>query len=269
EAVRQPVVVDNRPGAAGNIGAAIVAKVPADGYTLLFGHSAIFGTNPHVYRQVTFAPLRDFVAIAPVVKGYMFLYVPVSSPARNLQEFIALARKSPGALNYGSGGIGGMTHLAMESFKHKTGIDLVHVPHKGGGTSDVAQALIRGDLSTAFEFYTPSMGPARAGLRALAITSLKRNPAVPDVPTFAEQGVEGFEHYGWSGVFAPAGTPRQIIDMLNVEISRARASPEVQKAIYDTGAVEMTGSPAEFAAFVRKEYERGGQLVKLARVVPE
>jgi tripartite-type tricarboxylate transporter receptor subunit TctC len=264
EALHQPVIADNRPGAAGNIGADIVAKSPADGYTLLFGQNAIFGTNPHVYKQVPFDPRKDFVAVAPIVKGYMYLFVPASSPARNLQEFIALARRSPGALNYGSGGIGGMTHLAMESLKLQTGIDLVHIPYKGG-TAEVLQALIGGDLAAVFEFYTPVMAQVRAGrLKALGITSLKRNPAVPDIPTFAEQGVEGFEYYGWGGVFAPAGTPKQIVDRLNAEVSRARASPEVQKTIQDAGAIEMKGSPDEFAAFMQQEYERGARLVKLA-----
>jgi tripartite-type tricarboxylate transporter receptor subunit TctC len=125
--------------------------------------------------------------------------------------------------------------------------------------------LIGGDLAAAFEYYTPVMAQAKAGrLRALGITSLKRNPVVPDIPTFAEQGVQGFEHYGWAGVFAPAGTPKHVIDRLNAEISRARSSAEVQKTIQDAGAIEMKGSPTEFAAFVRGEYERGGRLVKLA-----
>jgi tripartite-type tricarboxylate transporter receptor subunit TctC len=264
EALEQPVVVDNRPGAAGNIGAGIVAKSPPDGYTLLSGHNAIFGTNPHVYKSVPFDPLRDFVAVAPIVKGYMYLFVPGSSPAGTLKEFIALAMRNPGALNYGSGGIGGITHLAMESLKHETGIDVVHIPYKGG-TPEVIRALIGGDLAAAFEFYTPVMAQARAGrLKVLGITSLKRNPAVPDIPTFAEQGVTGFEHYGWTGIFAPAGTPKHVVDRLNTEVSRARASPEVQKTIQDAGAIEMKGAPDEFAALVRQEYERGAKLVKLA-----
>jgi tripartite-type tricarboxylate transporter receptor subunit TctC len=264
EALKQPVVADNRPGAAGNIGADIVAKSPPDGYTLLLGHSAIFGTNPHVYRQVPFDARKAFVAVAPIVKGYMYLFVPASSPARNVQEFIALARKKPGSFNYGTSGIGTMTHLAMESLKHEAGSDLVHFPYNGG-PAEVVQALIAGDLDAAFEFYTPVMAQVRGGrLKALGITSLSRNSSVPDIPTFAEQGVEGFEYYGWGGVFVPAGTPRRIVDRLNAEVARARASPEVQKTIHDAGGIELKGSPEEFAAFVQFEYERGARLVKLA-----
>jgi tripartite-type tricarboxylate transporter receptor subunit TctC len=140
----------------------------------------------------------------------------------------------------------------------------MHIPYKGG-TVDVIQALLGGDLAAAFEYYTPVMAQAKAGrLRVLGVTSLERNPAAPDIPTFAEQGVQGFEHYGWVGVFAPAGTPQPIIDKLNAEIARVRASPEMQRTMHDAGVIEMKGSPAQFTAFVRKEYERGARLVKMA-----
>jgi len=264
ESLKQPVVVDNRPGAAGNIAADLVAKAPADGYTLLLGTPSIFGINPHLYKSLTFDAIKDFVAIAPIVRGYMYLFVPAQSEVQSLPHFVELARKRPGTFKYGSLGIGSTTHLAMEELKHRASIDMIHVPYKGG-TNDIVRDLIAQEIDAAFDFYTPVMAQVKAGrLRALAITSLIRNPAVPDIPTFAEHGFPGFEYTGWAGLFAPAGTPDAIVRRLASEVQRARESDEVQRTIREAGALELKGSPEDLSAFVRAEYEKGGRLVKIS-----
>jgi tripartite-type tricarboxylate transporter receptor subunit TctC len=230
----------------------------------LFGVSAIFSTNPHVYRKIPFDVRRDFAAVEPIVKGYPYLFVPATSPASSLQQFVELAKEKKGKMTYGSLGIGTNTHLAMEEFKHRAGIDLTHVPYKAG-TPEVIRALITGELDAAFDFYTPVMAQVKAGkLKALAIAAPTCNPAVPHIPTFAESGFPGFEHYGWAAIFAPAGTPAAIIEKLRTEIIRARASEEVHKTIQDAGAIELKLSPPQFADFLQDEYSRGAKLVKLA-----
>jgi tripartite-type tricarboxylate transporter receptor subunit TctC len=264
EALKQSVVVDNRPGAGGNIAAETVARSPPDGYTLIFGSSSLFATNPHVYRNLAYDARRDFVPVAPFVRGYMYLFVPAQSPANTLKQFIELAKAKQGKMNYGSLGVGSNTHLAMEELKHRAGFEATHIPYKAG-TPETIRGMIAGELDAAFDFYTPVMAQVRAGkLKALAITAPKRNLAVPDIPTFAENGFAGFEHTGWAGVFAPAGTPGEVIETLRRELLNGRASSAVQRTMREAGALEMAMSPEEFRAFLEQEYERGAKIVKLA-----
>lgn len=264
EGLGQNVIVDNKPGAGGNIGADLVAKSPPDGYTLLFASQAIFAMNPHIYRKLSYTAREDFIPVAPVVKGYMYLFVPGTSPANNLAEWMQHAKMKSGGMSYGSPGIGTSPHVAMEWIRHKTGLNLVHVPYKGG-TPSIVTALFTGEIDAAFDFYTPVMAQVKAGkLKALGITSLARNPAVPDIPTIAEQGIPGLEVASWSGVFAPKGTSKAIIGRLNEEITRVRAGQDIQQTIANAGGVELKGTPEEFATFVRKEYEYGAQLVKVS-----
>jgi len=263
-ALKQPVIVENRPGAGGNIGADLVAKAPQDGYTLLWGHNALFGTAPHVLRSAPFDVLKDFVPVAGNAVSYPYLYASKSFPVESFSDLVRLARQRPGALNYGSLGIASGPHVAMEWLKHEARIDLTHVPYKGG-SAEILRALAAGEIVVGFDYYMPLMAQVKSGrIKVLGVASLARNPAAPEIPTLHEQGLTGFEYFGWSGVFAPARTPKPIVDKLNAEIGKARASPEMQKLIRDAGSTELKGSPEEFAAFVRAEYERGARLVKLS-----
>jgi len=266
----QQIVVDNRPGVSGNItGADLVARAKPDGYTLMWGQNALFGTIPHVHKNLPFDVLKDFTPIAGNSKSYMFLCALAASPASTFQEFIALAKSKPGALNYGSPGIGSGPHVAMALLQHETGIDMQHVPYKGGAP-EVLRALLAGEIDVAFEYYVPLMAQVRAGkLKALGISSLRRLDAVEDVPTIAEQGVSGFETFGWSGFFGPPGMPKDIVDRLVGAIVKVRSGPQMQGMFRESGSLELSGSPEQFAAFVRAEYARGARLVKISGATAE
>jgi len=261
----QQIVVDNRAGVSGNIvGAELVARARPDGYTLMWGQNALFGTIPHVHRDLPFDVLKDFTPIAGNSKSYMFLCVPAGSPAATLKDLIALAKRKPGALNYGSVGIGSGPHVAMALLQHETGLDMQHVPYKGG-SPEVLRALLAGEIDAAFDYYVPMMAQVRAGkLRALGISSLQRLDAIADIATIAEQGVPRFETFGWSGFFGPREMPKKIVDPLVAAIVRVRTGEQLQGMFRESGAVELAGSQEQFAAFVRAEYERGARLVRIS-----
>jgi len=264
ESLKQSVVVENRPGAGGMIAAEIVAKAPADGYTLLWGQNALFGTAPHVMKNDTLDVIKAFVAVAGNSVSYPYLYASPAFPIDSYADLIALAKQRPGVLNYGSLGVGSGPHIAMELLKHQAGIEMQHVPFRGG-SAELLRALAAGDVAVAFDYYMPLMAQVKAGrIKVIGFGGKTRSAPMPDVRTLDEQGLKGFEYFGWSGIFARAGTPQAIVDRLNAEIAKARASTEVQKLYREAGSIELKGSAAEFGAFVRNEYERGRMLVKIS-----
>jgi tripartite-type tricarboxylate transporter receptor subunit TctC len=259
ESLGQSVVVENRGGAGGNIGADVVAKSPADGYTLLMTSGSIVTANSHMYKEMPFDAARDLVGITNVASGPQVIAVSTSVPARDLREFIAYAKSNPTKVNFGSAGIGTQTHLAAENFAYAAGIDLTHVPYKG--ESAAITALIGGQIQLA----TPNFGAAvafiREGkIRALAVTSRSRNPQLPDVPA-ASEVLPGFENAGWFGLMAPAGTPREVIDRVYRDSARILTSEDFRAKLAQQGMVPVANSPAEFAAAIREESARWAKVI--------
>src|SRR5512140_1202101 len=220
----QPVTVDNRPGAGGNIGAEITAKSAPDGYTLLMTTSGIMGINPALYSKLPFDPIKDFAPISMLVSLNNVLVLHPSVPAKSVQEVIALAKAQPGKLTYASSGNGTSIHLSGELFKTMTGVDMLHIPYKG--SAPAVTDLLGGQVNMMFDNIPSSLPHIKAGkLRALAVTGAKRSQLLPDLPTIAEAGVPGYESYVWFGVVAPAGTPSSIVQRLNAAIAKAAAAP--------------------------------------------
>jgi tripartite-type tricarboxylate transporter receptor subunit TctC len=264
EALGQPVVVENRPGANGNIGAEAVAKSAADGYTLLMSSGGAFSVNPHLYTKLPFDPLKDLVPVAAAARILVFLVVKPDLPAKSVEEFVALARASPGRLSYGSPGSGSSPHIAGEMFKRAARIDVVHVPYKGAAPA--LTDLLGGQLDFMFDPGI-GLGHVRAGkLRLLAVGSPKRSPLFPDVPTVAEAGMAGFDADSWFGFYAPAGVPADILGRLNRELNRALQTPPVRDRILAIGGEPVAMSAAEFAEVQRKDRERFGAVVREAGI---
>jgi tripartite-type tricarboxylate transporter receptor subunit TctC len=261
-ALGQPVVVENSGAAAGgNVGAEQVARSAPDGYTLLLIHQGTGAINPHMYAHVGYNPLTDFAPITRFGYGSLLLSVHPSVPATSVRELIALAKAKPGALNYGSPGNGSPPHLAAELFKRSAGIEATHVPFKGGGP--MMQALLGGHVQYCLESLTAQLPHVRAGsLRALAISGAQRSPALPDVPTIAEAGVPGYEYVGWTGVAAPAATPRTIVERLQAEIAKIAATDEARNWFESNGTEPGIQSPQDFAAFIRADHTRLGKLIR-------
>lgn len=261
EGLGQPIVIDNRTGAGGLIAAETAARAPADGYTLLFGavsYSAIFAS---LYRKLPYHPVRDFAPISLVTKVPNVLVVTPSLPVRSVSEFIAHAKSNPGKLSYGSSGSGTSLHLSMEMLKKRTGIQVTHVPYKGGPAAILD--LIAGHIQVMFDNAPGQIPYIRSGkTRALAITSAQRNAQLPDVPTMIEAGVPGFEVTSWYGVFAPAQVPRAILDKLNAELVRALNLAEIRARMAEQGVEPAPTTRAEFAAFQKAEVARWAQVVK-------
>ncbi len=265
EAWGQPVVVDNRPGAGGNLGAEIAAKSPPDGHTLLLGSAPPNAVNASLYRQMPYDTLRDFAPITLTVTTYQMLVVHPSVPVRSVKELIAVAKAKPGQLNYGSGGGGSITHLAAELFKSMAGVQMVHVPYKGSPQYTVD--LLAGRIDLVFAGIGPVLPHAKAGrLRLLAVSSDTRDPTLPDVPTVSEAGVPGFDVRIWFGLFAPAGTPPAIIDKLHAEVVRILALPDVKAQYAARGLAATSNSPAEFSAYVKREFDKWAVVVKAAGI---
>jgi tripartite-type tricarboxylate transporter receptor subunit TctC len=245
------VVVENRPGANSMIAAGVLAKSPPDGYTLGVSSPPDI-TNALIYGNVAPYKISDFVPVAPMATLPLVLVVTPSFPANNIKEFIALAKEKPGAINYGTAGVGAPNHLFMELFAYKTGIKLTQIPYKGGSQS--AAAVLAGEVQAAWVSGPQAMPQIRAGkFKPLAISSRHRHPSLPDVPTMIESGVPGFAVDTWFGIHAPAGTPPEIVKLLNAEITRIAKSKEMLERIEKSGSIPLYATPAEFAEMVNNE----------------
>lgn len=256
----QQVIIDNRPGAGGNIGANVVAKAPPDGYTLLMGTAGTHGINASVYSKMPYDTLKDFIPITLVASVPNLLTVNPSIPVKSVKELIALAKAKPGQLTFGSSGNGTAVHLAGELLKTQAGIDLVHVPYKGSAqaTSD----LLSGHISMIFSAAPGAMPYVKAGrLRVLAVTSVRRMPALPDIPTMIEAGVPDYEAESWFGMFAPAGTPNGVIAKLNAAIVEILQTPEMKQRLSDQGAEPVGNTSAQFAVYVKEEMAKWAKVV--------
>ena len=260
----QPVVIDNRPGAGGTIGAAIVAKSPADGYTLLV-HSAAQAVNASIYPSLPYDTTKDFVEVATLGGQPNVLVVAPSTGYKNVADLIAAAKKTPGALNFGSAGTGSGTHVNGEKFKLAAGIDVVHIPYKG--TPEALTDTMAGRVTYFFSPISSALPNVREGkLIALGVSTAKRSSALPDVPTIAEGGLPGFDYNLWIGMFAPAGTPADVVDKINADVTRALQSQEVRERLAALGAEPMVMTPAEFRKFMREEIDDSAKVVKAAGI---
>ena len=269
ESWKQPVVVDNRPGAAGNLGTEIVAKSAPDGYTLEMCTVSSHAINPGLYSKLPYDHIKDFAPVILVARVPNVLEVNPGVPVKTVADLIKLAKEKPGQINFASSGSGTSIHLSGELFKTMTGVDMVHVPYKG--SAPAIADLMGGQVQVMFDNLPSSLQQIKAGkLRAIAVTSAQRAPALPDVPTISESGVPGFEATSWFGVVAPAGTPPAIIKQLNAEIDKWLQSPEGREKLMAQGAlidqrgetVMAGGSPEQFAAFMRAETEKWAKVIK-------
>jgi len=260
DALGQPVVVENRVGGNGNLAGELVAKSPADGHTLLLGMDSLMVINPHLYASMPFDPLRDLAPVASLVSNGFFLAVNPSVPARTFPEFIEYARRADPPLHYGSGGNGSQHHLTMERLKARAGINMVHVPYKGGAPATTA--TVAGEVA-AMMSGTSTAGQIKAGrLRALAFTGPQRSRILPDVPTIAEFYPD-FVMVQWYGLFAPAGTPEAALARVRAEVNKALLAPDVKEKLTNAGGVEpWITTPAEFAAELRSQFATYAKLVK-------
>lgn len=264
DALKQTMIVDNRSGGNGVIGADVVAKAPADGYTVLLGTPAETAILPHL-QKMPYNALRDFAPVSLATSSPLILVVHPSLPAKSVKELIALIKARPGQLSYGSAGTGGVHHLAAEQLKVAFKLDMVHVPYKGVGA--VIPELIGGHIPMTFSSMPPSMPYVTAGkLRALAVSSTRRSSAAPDVPTMIEAGVPGFVATNWFAYFVPAGTPGAIVSTLNAQINRALKLEDVKAKLDVLGLDTLGTTPEELGKFLREESEKFAKLIKLAGV---
>jgi tripartite-type tricarboxylate transporter receptor subunit TctC len=256
----QPIVVENRPGAAGTIAGATVARAAPDGYTLLFGVAANLAVGPAAMSREPYDPTRVFTPIIEISRGPYIWMVRADAPAQDMRQFIAAARSNPGKANYASPGQGSVHHLATEMLKRNTGVDMTHVPYKGGAA--LAAALLGGEVQGMFDSPPPYLAHIRAGkLRALAVTGDKRLAALPDVPTLAEQGLPELDVHSWWGFVGPAGLPRDIVAKLNAEVARALADPELQATFAKLNVEAKTSTPEQFGAYIAQEWARWKRFV--------
>jgi tripartite-type tricarboxylate transporter receptor subunit TctC len=265
-ALGQSVVVDNKPGAAGNIAAGFVAKATPDGYTLLMSNSTI--AVPGLFKSLPFDIRKDLDPVALIAIGPSVLVVHPSVPANNVKELIALAKAKPKQLTYGSGGIGNVTHLEMELMNAMVGIQITHVPYKGSAPSIIG--LMSGEVQMVFSSVPSALAQIKAGkIRALGVSIAKRSSVLPDVPTISESGVPGFDAASWYGVFAPTGTPKNVVGMLGREIVRIMNVPDMRERFATDGFEPAGSGPAEFAGFLRQELVKWAKAVEMAGLKPE
>ncbi len=263
EFLGQQIIIDNRAGAGGTVGTRALAKSEPDGYTIGLGYSGTLGIGPSLYSNVGYDPRQDFAAIGRIGTAPNTLVVHPSFPAKTLAEFIAYAKANPGKVNYGSAGIGTVSHVCGVYFANAAGIELVHVPYKGTGPA--LSDLIGGHIPAAFAPIPATYSNAQAGkIRMLAVTSVKRSTLAPEIPTIAEQGHPGFEAVLRYGVVAPAGTPRPIVEKINAALNKALATDEVRKRLALEGAEPLPGTPDEYAADIDREATLWARIVKLS-----
>jgi len=267
DALGQPFVVDNRPGAGSIIGTEVVAKSPADGYTLLL-MSNTHTINESLIPKKPFALMKDFVAVAPINYSDLVLVVHPSVPAKTVRELIQMAKAKPRGLNYASSGNGTPYHLAGELFKSMAGVDIVHVPYKG--SSEARTGVMGGQVEMMFDAITTMTPIIKGGrVKALATTGLKRSSVLPDLPTVSESGVKGYEATIWLGIMAPAGTPKPVIDRLNAEIVKVAGRPDVRKAWNEQGAEPMSMTPGEFEKYLNDDIAKWAKVVKVSGARPD
>jgi tripartite-type tricarboxylate transporter receptor subunit TctC len=262
---KQPFIVENRAGAGGNIGADMVAKSAADGYTLLMGTTGVLSINGYLYKNMTYDAAKDFVPVSYTSLITNILVVPQELPVRTVADLVALARSKPGALSFASSGAGSSTHLSGELFKAMAGVDILHIPYRG--SSQALTDVVAGQVSMLFDNAPSSIGFVQQGkLRALAVTSRKRLANLPDVPTVDEAGVKGYESLSWSGIVAPAATPQPVVTKLNRAIDRILQTEEVKKRLAGLGVESVGGPPEAFSRHIRVESEKWGKLIKSANI---
>ena len=267
ESFGQPVIVENKTGGGGNIGADFVAKSPADGYTLIMGSIGTHAVNPFLVKNMPYDPLKDFVPVVFVLDAEGLLAVNPSLPVKNVSELIAYLKANPGKVSYGSGGIGTASHLAGELFVMTTKVDMVHIPYKGNALA--ITDLIGGQTQVMFATMPTILPYVKSDkLRGLAVTGAGRDPSMPDLPSISET-LPGFDVKNWIGLFAPAGTPSTVIKKLHAEVSKIMQQPSVQKKLESEGAKYYAMSPEAFGSFQKKESVRWGKIIKSAGIQPE
>jgi tripartite-type tricarboxylate transporter receptor subunit TctC len=261
----QPVVVENRPGAAGGVGARSVASAPPDGYLLLAGNTSVLAVLPSVSASAGYDPVKNFAAVAKVSESYQILVVHPSSPWRSVRELVEHAKANPGKVNYAHTGPGGLPHLTAELFRARTGVDIVGVPYKSGG--EAVTGVLGQQVDATFESITILLPLIRDGkVRALGITSARRTPLAPELPTMMEAGVPDYEVTTFNGIVAPAGTPPAIVDKLNAALNEGLGTPEMRATIGKLGAVSPLGTPQEFAAFIAAQNEKWRAVARAANI---
>jgi tripartite-type tricarboxylate transporter receptor subunit TctC len=261
ERLGQPVVIENKPGAGGNIGTDVVAKAAPDGYTIVVGTVGTHAINQSLYSKMPYDNIKDFAPVVLLSTTPNVLVMPTSFPARSVQEVIAMAKARPGELTFASSGSGTSIHLSGELFSSMAGIKMQHIPYKGSGPMLID--LMSGQVNMAFDNLSASMVHIKAGkLKALATTGAQRSPALPDLPTISEAGLPGYDSTSWNAIYAPAGTPREIVDKLNREVNAILQSPETRRFFSEQGAEAGGGSPGQLAAHTRAETAKWAKVVK-------